>query len=151
MPACSATAVNVTGCPFAVGPTHACSGARGVVAPLRELGVPICFADPPAVLRVFGELLGVGFLGGEHGQVAGVGAEVRAVLADVGVGAGTLGGSAEAESACQPGFDRRSVFPLASAGDVGEWQACAAGGQRPEFSFREGEGAFVFSADGGVE
>ena len=34
---------------------------------------------------------GVGALGAEHGEEAGVGAEVRAVLADVGVGAGSLG------------------------------------------------------------
>ena len=105
----------------------------------------------PRCFGVAGQLLGVGFLGGEDGEVAGVGAEARAVLADVGVGAGALGGCAQAEPAGQPGFDRWGVFPFGAAGDVGEREAGAPGGHGAESLLGQVEGAFVFGADGGVE
>src|SRR5271170_7568640 len=86
--------------------------ADEVVEAGDELAVPAGFADPAAFFGVAGQLLGVGFLGCEDGEVAGVGAEARAVLADVGVGAGALGGCPQAEPAGQPGLERWRVFPL---------------------------------------
>ena len=53
--------------------------------------MPGGFVGPAAALGVRGERGGVGALRAEHGEEAGVGAEVRAVLADVGIGAGSLG------------------------------------------------------------
>ena len=56
--------------------------------------MPVDFVDPAACLGVDEECLGVDALRGEHGGRCGVGAEAGAVLADVGVGAGSLGGGA---------------------------------------------------------
>jgi len=58
--------------------------------------VPVGFGGPAAGGGVSGEGFGVDALSGQHSQVAGVGAEVRAVLADVGVLAGALGLGAQA-------------------------------------------------------
>jgi transposase len=56
-----------------------------------ELAVSLGLADP-AAFGVLGMGFGVDALGGEHRQGAGVGVEAGAMLADVGVGAGALGG-----------------------------------------------------------
>ena len=134
---------------------HPDAGSRGssgagladeVVEAGDELAVPVGFADPAAGFGVLSELRSVGFLGGEYGQVARVGAEVGAVLADVGIGAGAPGGSAQAEASGQPGFDRRGIFPRGAAGDVGEGEAGAACGQGPEPLLGEGERARSYSA-----
>ena len=66
------------------------------VEPVNQGGVPCGFVGPPPLRCVLGELLGVGSLGGEDGEHAGLGAEVGAVLADVGVGADALGGGPQA-------------------------------------------------------
>jgi len=55
-----------------------------------EAVVSVGFLDPAASLGVGGEGLGVLTLRGQDGQVGAVAAEAGAVLADVGVGAGTL-------------------------------------------------------------
>jgi hypothetical protein len=102
--------------------------ADEVVEAGDELAVPVGFGDPAAFFGVAGQLLGAGFLGCQDREVSGVGAEARAVLADVGVGAGPLGGGAQAEPAGQPGLQRWRVFPFRAAGDVGEREAGAAGG-----------------------
>ena len=68
------------------------------VEPFDEALVAGRFVAPAAGLRVGGERLGVGALQLQHGQEAGLGAEVRAVLADVGVCAGALGGGAQADT-----------------------------------------------------
>ncbi len=52
--------------------------------------MPVGFVDPSSSFGVSGECLGVNTLGGEDPEVRGVGAEVRAVLANVRVGAGAL-------------------------------------------------------------
>ena len=104
-----------------------CSGVGDqLVEAVGEAAVSVGFVGPAAGFGVRGERGGVGALGGEHGEEAGVGAEVRAVLADVGVGAGSLGGGAQAEPAGEPGLDRGGVFPVAAAGDVGQRQRAVA-------------------------
>ena len=74
------------------------------------------FVCPAAGFGVGEQGLGVGALGAQDGEEAGVGTEVRAVLADVGVAAGSLGGGAQSEPAGQPRLDGRRVFPVRSAG-----------------------------------
>ena len=107
---------------------------------------------PAAGVGVGGEGGGVGALGGQDGQEGRFGAEVGAVLADVGVGAGALGRGAQAVPAGQPGLDRRGVSPVgAAAADVGDRQRGAWRQHGPELGFGQGEGAFVVGADGGVE
>ena len=64
--------------------------------------MPVGFVIQPRSSASRGQMLGVGFLGCEDWEVAGVGAKARAVLADVGVGAGALGGGAQAEPAGEP-------------------------------------------------
>ena len=87
----------------------------------------------------------------QHGQEAGPGAEVRAVLADVGVSAGALGGGAQAVAAGQPGLDQRRVAPV-PAGDGGQGQLGPVAGQhRAELGLGQGQCPLVFVADGGVE
>src|SRR5208337_4068137 len=57
------------------------------VEAVDEGGVATGFVVPAAALGVFGECFRVGALGGEYREHCGLGAEVGAVLADVGVGA----------------------------------------------------------------
>src|SRR6266566_8749628 len=107
MRARAATSANVTGCPAAASSaqaasTRACSSWSAVmglvdeqVEPVEEAAVAGGFLAPAAGGGVGGEGLGVGALQLQHGQEAGLGAEVRAVLADVGVGARALGGGAQ--------------------------------------------------------
>ena len=76
-----------------------------------EASVPGGFFAPAAGLGVGHQRLGVDALG-EHGQEGGVGAEVRAVLADVGVGAGSLGEGAHAVTASEAGLDQRGAAPV---------------------------------------
>jgi hypothetical protein len=75
-----------------------------------ELVVTVGFGDPASGFSVGGERFGVEALRGQHRQVAGVGAEAGAVLADVGVGAGALGLGTNAEPAREPGLDRGVCF-----------------------------------------
>src|SRR5438094_8973818 len=108
MRARAATSAKVTGCPAAASPAQAASTratssrsagmglADEQVEPLDEAAVPGCLVAPAAGGGVGGERFGVGPLQLQHGQEAGLGAEVRAVLADVGVGARALGGGAQA-------------------------------------------------------
>lgn len=77
-----------------------------------EPAVAFDFAAPAAGLGVAGERLSVGALRDEHGQVAGVGAEVRAVPTDVGVGARALGLGADAEPTGQRDLQPRSFLPV---------------------------------------
>ena len=84
-----------------------------------EAAVAGGFLAPAAGLGVGGERFGVGALQLQDGQEAGLGAEVRAVLADVGVGAGALRGGAQAVAAGEPGLDQRRVPPV-PAGDAGD-------------------------------
>src|SRR6266581_3726043 len=133
MPARAATSLNVTGCPAAASSaqaasTLACSpGSAGIglgdeqVDPLDEAAVTGGFVAPAAGLGVCGERLSVGALQLQHGQEAGPGAEVRAVFADVGIGARALGGGAQAVPAGQPGLDQRRRAPV-PAGDGGQRQ-----------------------------
>src|SRR6266581_3816191 len=121
MRARAATSAKVTGCPAAASSAQAASTrvssswSAGIglgdeqVEPFDEAAVPGGFLAPAAGLRVGGERFGVGALQLQHRQEAGPGAEARAVLADVGVSAGALGGGAQAVAACQPGLDQRRV------------------------------------------
>jgi hypothetical protein len=121
------------------------------VEALDEASVAVGFADPAAGLGVAGEGFGVGALCCQHGEVADVGAEVRAVFADVGVGAGSLGLGADAEPAGEAGLDCGGVFPVAlqyrqvraAAGWLGREcaEVCFGGSERP----------FVLGLDGRVE
>src|SRR5438477_9542536 len=100
MRARAATSAKVTGCPAAASSAQAAStrvsspGSAGMglgdeqVEPFDEAAVPGGFGAPAAGLRVGGERFGVGALQLQHRQEAGLGAEARAVLADVGVSAG---------------------------------------------------------------
>src|SRR6266702_4697652 len=118
MPARAAIWPKVTGCPAAASAAQAASTrsssprSAGIglgdeqVEPLDEAAVAGGFLAPAPGLSVGGERLGVGALQLQHRQEAGPGAEVRAVLADVGVGAGALGGGAQAVAAGQPGLDQ---------------------------------------------
>src|SRR5208283_4915792 len=83
------------------------------VEAVDEGGVAAGFVVPAAALGVFGECFRVGALGGEYREHCGLGAEVGAVLADVGVGADALRGSSQAVAASQPGLDQRKLAPLA--------------------------------------
>ena len=114
------------------------------VEPFDEAAVPGGFVAPAASLSV-------GPLQLQHWQEAGLGAEVRAVLADVGVGAGALRGGAQAVAAGEAGLDERRVAPV-PAGDGSQWQLGALAGQHgaePGFGQRKGPGVFV--ADGAEE
>jgi len=83
---------------------------RGVAAGLvdelvqafGEPAVPGGLLVPAAGLGVGGQCEGVGVLGAQNSEEAGVGAVVRAVFADVCVGAGSLRRGAQAEPAEQP-------------------------------------------------
>ena len=88
-----------------------------------ELAVTVGFSAPAAGGGVGGEGLGVDALGGEDDEVAGVGAEVGAVFADVGVGAGALGGCAQAVAAGQPGLDGGTVAPVGASRFDGQGRA----------------------------
>jgi hypothetical protein len=68
-------------------------GEVGVEA-VEQAPVAGGFFAPAADLGIGGEDLHVGVLGGQYGAKRGVGTEVRAVFADVGVGAGALRGGA---------------------------------------------------------
>jgi hypothetical protein len=57
---------------------------------------------------------------------------------------------AQAEPAGHPGLDQRGGLPVRAAGEVGQWQADAAGSRGSELLFGQVEGAFVLGADGGV-
>src|SRR5260370_12577413 len=95
----AATSPNVTGRPAAASPAQAastrvsssCSAGTGLgdeqVEPVEEAAVAGGLVAPAAAGGVGGQGLGVGALQLQHGQEAGFVAEVRAVLADVGVGA----------------------------------------------------------------
>src|SRR5215831_12954875 len=123
----AATWLKVTGCPAAASSaqaasTRASSSSAGMglvdeqVEPFDEAAVPGGLVAPAAGLRVGGEGFGVDPLQLQHWQEAGLGAEVRAVLADVGVSAGALRGGAQAVAAGEPGLDQRRVAPV-PAGD----------------------------------
>ena len=116
--------------------TRACSSwsaGTGVgdeqVEPVDEARVPGGFGAPAAGGGVGGERFGVGPLQLHDQQEAGVGMEVRTMLADVGVGAGALGGGAQAIAVDQPGLDQRRVPPVA-AGDDGQLQLGPVAGQQ---------------------
>src|SRR5437867_10717284 len=108
MRASTATALNVMGCPVAVSSAQAASArvrwpwSAGIgladqqVEPFGEAAVAGGLGAPAAGGGVGGEGFGIGSLQLQDGQEAGVVAEVRAVLADVGVGARSLGGGAQA-------------------------------------------------------
>src|SRR5215471_1451854 len=118
MPARTAAWLNVTGCPAAASSAQAastrarssCCWSAGMglgdeqVEPFDEAAVPGGLVAPAAGLRVGGEGFGIDPLQLQHGQEAGLGAEVRAVLADVGVSARALGGGAQAVAAGEPGL-----------------------------------------------
>src|SRR5947199_4661513 len=165
MQARAATSAKVTGCPAAassaqVASTRAsssCGWSAGTglvdeqVEPVDEAAVPGSLVAPAAGGSVGGERFGVGALQLQYGQEAGLGAEVRAVLADVGIGAGALGGGAQAVPAGQPGLDQRRLPPV-PAGDGGKRQLGPLAGQhRAELGLGQDEGAGVLVADGGVE
>src|SRR5215471_15625571 len=133
MRARAATSAKVTGCPAAASSAQAASilaswswsAGMGLgdeqVEPVDEAAVAGGLVAPAAGGGVGGERFGVGALQLQHRQEAGLGAEVRAVLADVGVGARALGGGAQAVAAGQPGLDQRRVPPV-PAGDGGDRQ-----------------------------
>src|SRR6266705_4255318 len=163
MPARAAIWPKVTGCPAAASSAQAAStrassprsAGMGLgdeqVEPVDEAAVAGGFGAPAAGGGVGGEGFGVGALQLQYRQEAGLGAEVRAVLADVGVGARALGGGAQAVAAGQPGLNQRRFAPV-PAGDGGQRQLGALAGQyRAELGLGQGEGAGVFVADGGVE
>src|SRR6516165_11162776 len=165
MAARAATWLNVTGCPAAASSAQAastrarssCCWSAGMglgdekVEPFDEAAVPGGFVAPAASLSVGGEGLSVGPLQLQYWQEAGLGAEVRAVLADVGVGAGALRGGAQAVAAGEAGLDERRVAPV-PAGDGGEGELGPLAGQhRAEPGLGQGECPGVFVADGGVE
>ena len=85
------------------------------------------FVDPAAGLGVGGQRRSIDALRGKHWQVAGVGAEAGAVLADVRIRAGALGGSAQSVAAGEAGFDRRGVPLVRATGDVDQRQTGPAG------------------------
>ena len=134
MPARAATVVKVTGWLVAeqldarlldpsqrLGRRHPADshfGQEGVEAG-DEAPVTIGFIDPAARLGVGGQCFGVDPLSREHRDAGGVGAEVGAVLADVGVGTRTLGGSTQAVAAGEAGLDGRCVTPVAVTGARG--------------------------------
>src|SRR5690242_9578309 len=130
MRARAATSAKVTGCPAAASPAQAAStrassswsAGMGVVdeqvEPVDEAAVAGGLVAPAAGGGGGGEGVGVGALQLQQGQEAGLGAEVRAVLADVGISAGALGGGAQAVAAGQPGLDQRRLAPV-PAGDGG--------------------------------
>ena len=83
------------------------------------------------------------------------------MFADVGVGAGALGGCSEAVPSGESGLDDRSVAPFsvvvasagASCGVGGDGDHGLSGGcgHRPDTCLGEGERTLVFGSDGGVE
>lgn len=77
---------------------------RGVES-LGEPAVPVRFGAPATSVGAGGQGPGVDALGGEDGQVAGVGAEAGTMLADVGIRAGALCLGAQAVAAGQPRLD----------------------------------------------
>lgn len=126
-----------------------CSGDvvhEGVEA-VDQAEVAFGFGIPSAVLGVVGEGSGVLALGLEDGQVGAGGVEAGAVLADVGVAAGSLGWRAKAVAACQCGLDGRCGAPVDAVVEVltGGWR------QRADALFGQVERSFVFVTDGGVE
>src|SRR5947207_12708193 len=133
MPARAATWPKVTGCPAAASSAQAAStrassswsAGMGLgderIEAFDEAAVAVGLAAPAAGGGVGGEGFGVGALQLKHRQEAGLGAEVRAVLADVGVSARALGGGAQAVAAGQPRFDQRRVLPV-PAGEGAQWQ-----------------------------
>lgn len=70
-----------------------------------EPAVAVGLVDPPTGLGIFCQRLGVDALGREHRDAGGVGAEARTVLADVGIGARTLGWGAQAVAAGEAGLE----------------------------------------------
>src|SRR6266566_6377626 len=116
MRARAATSANVTGCPAAASSAQAASTrvssswSAGIglgdeqVEPFEEAAVAGGFGAPAAGGGVGGEGFGVGALQLQYRQEAGLGAEVRAVLADVGVGARSLGGGTQAVPAGETGL-----------------------------------------------
>ena len=109
------------------------------------------FLAPAAGVGVGGERGGVGALGGQDGQEGRFGAEVGAVLADVGVGAGSWAGVRRQ----YPPASRAlivGVLPVgAVAADVGDGQWCAGRQHGSEVGFGLDECAFVVGADSFVE
>lgn len=71
--------------------------------------MPFRFVDPSAPFCVFGEVVGVDALRGEDGEVGGVGVKARAVLADIGIGAGAFRGCPQAATTGR-GEARHVVF-----------------------------------------
>ena len=73
--------------------------------------------DPTACLGVGRQRFGVDPLGRQDGNAGGVGAEVGAVLADVGIGTRSLGRCTQAVATGEPGLDepvrlRQSPLPV---------------------------------------
>src|SRR6266436_9878325 len=124
MRARAAISRKVTGCPAAASAAQAASTrvssswSAGIglgdeqVEPFEEAAVAGGFVAPAGRGGVGGEGFGVGALQWHDGQEAGVVAEVRAVLADIGVGARALGGGAQAVPAGETGFEQRRVAPV---------------------------------------
>ena len=92
--------------------------------------MPVSFGAPAAGGGVGGERLGVDALGGEHAEVAGIGAETGAVFADVGVGAGALSWSAQTVATGEAGLDGGSSRQSVPAGSIGRVGLPAGSGPR---------------------
>ena len=90
----------------------------------EEFAVPVGFVDPASLFGVVGEGGGVDALRGQDCDRGGVGDEVGAVFADVGVGAGALGWCSQAVPAGEAGLDDRGVTPVV----VGAASAAATSG-----------------------
>jgi len=78
-----------------------------------ESSMAICLLDPAAGFSIVSECFGIDPLSREHQDTCSVRAEVGAVLADVGVGARTLGGSPKAVATTKPGSLKLSLVDKA--------------------------------------
>ena len=78
-----------------------------------ESAVAVGLVDPSTLLCVRGSRFGVDALRGEDGDARRVGAEARAVLADVRVGARSLGWDSQAVTPGQAGLVGRLLSPVA--------------------------------------
>src|SRR6266851_8501606 len=158
-----AMSLKMTGCPDALSSAQAASTrvslsrSAGIglvdeqVEPLDEAAVAAGLAAPAAGGSDGGERFGVGVLQLQHGEEASLGAEVRAMFADVGIGARSLGGGAQAVPAGEPSLDQRRVPPV-PAGDRRDRQLGPLPGQhRAELGLGLSEDPLVLVADGGLE
>ncbi len=77
----------------------------------------VCLACSAACLSIDNERLSIDPLSCENRATGGLGAEVGAVLADVGIGTRSLGWSAQAVSTGETCLDRRRIVPVTTPGD----------------------------------